>query len=95
MPPQSTAAHSAETLTALATRLTDFSGDFSAIAEQFRKEKFGSLTVTHEKQRRDAIANLNNFLHAVRQAMDDAREARGDYAPKNGAEAPVTGRKKP
>lgn len=79
-------------LQALADELQGYSSQLSALAAAIKSMGFESLMVTHADQRRRSMEYIENFTKAVRDALREAREDRGDFGPTAAPEEP---KKKP
>jgi hypothetical protein len=92
MPKYVYADHTPETLAAMAEMLEDNASVLRAAAESMRLQKFETLAVTNNDQRKRGLEFIESFVGAVRTAYRLARESRGDLQP---LEPPKPGKKPP
>jgi len=71
--------HTEETLLAMATSLEEEVTGLRAAAAAMKDLGLARLMVTNNDQREKGLAYIASFVTAVRTAMRNAREARGDF----------------
>lgn len=80
-----------ETIRATAKALKDGALQLESLAGLLEDLKFPSLMVTNDDQRKRAMEYVDNFVHAVKTALRESRESRGDF---RGSEQPKRPRTK-
>jgi uncharacterized protein YukE len=80
MPLHKPVKQNAEQMREVATDLAAGAADLQAICDGISQAGFTDLEVTHYDQLRRAREYVDNYVHAAKKALRDARESRGDFA---------------
>lgn len=70
----------AEQLKELGADFVRIGGEIAAIAAAVKEAGFESLSINNYDQVKRAREYAENYVHAIKRAMREAREVRGDFA---------------
>lgn len=71
--------HNPASLLAISQELQEHATNLSALSSSMEALGFPSLGITHNDQRVRSLEYIENFVGAVRTAIREAREQRGDF----------------
>lgn len=82
MPLHKPVQQSAEQLRSVATEIARAAADLRGIAEAMEQAQFPDLVVTNYDQLFRAQGYVDNYCHAAKKALREARDERADFATK-------------